>query len=166
MTSTTPGHASLLSRPDLAVPSRRRFLGAAAAAGALGAWSSLSFAGAAAPGANRFVFVILRGGMDGLSAAPAIGDPDFASARGPLGQFASPPLRVDSIISLHPNLVELHAMVGRNEAAVIHAVGIPYRERSHFDAQQVLESAARGPTSSRPAGSAGRSPAATPRASP
>ncbi|MDQ6628617.1 MAG: DUF1501 domain-containing protein [Pseudomonadota bacterium] len=119
---------------------RRRFLGAAAAASALGAWSTLSLAGAAGPGGNRFVFVILRGGMDGLGAAPAVGDADFAAARGALAQFASSPLPVDSTISLHPNLVELHAMVGRNEAAIVHAVGLPYRDRSHFDAQQVLES--------------------------
>jgi uncharacterized protein (DUF1501 family) len=34
----------------------------------------------------------------------------------------------------------LHALYGRGEMAVLHAVGLPYRERSHFDAQQVLES--------------------------
>jgi uncharacterized protein (DUF1501 family) len=120
-------------------PARRRLLGAAAA-GTLGAWSSLSFAGNAGPGGNRLVFVILRGGMDGLGAAPAVGDPDFAAARGPLAQYAAPPLRLDATISLHPNLGELHAMVGRGEASVVHAVGLAYRERSHFDAQQVLES--------------------------
>ncbi|MGZ5155635.1 MAG: DUF1501 domain-containing protein [Caldimonas sp.] len=121
-----------------ASPRRRRLLGAVA--GSLAAWPALSFAGAAGRGANRFALVILRGGMDGLGAAPAVGDPEFAAARGPLGQFAAPPLRLDETISLHPNLVELHAMFGRGEASVIHAVGLPYRERSHFDAQQVLES--------------------------
>jgi uncharacterized protein (DUF1501 family) len=121
-------------------PARRRLLGSAAAASALGAWSNLSFAGNASPGGNRFVLVILRGGMDGLGAAPAMGDPDFAGARGPLAQYAAPPLRIDSTISLHPNLGELHAMVARGEASVVHAVGLAYRERSHFDAQQVLES--------------------------
>ncbi len=121
-------------------PRRRRLLTAAAVTGSLAIWPTLTLAGAAGPGANRFVLVILRGGIDGLGAAPAVGDPDFAAARGPLGQFATPALRIDSTISLHPNLVELHAMVGRGEAAVVHAVGLPYRERSHFDAQQVLES--------------------------
>ena len=126
--------------PMLQSPLRRRLLTATAVTGSLLGWPTLTLAGAAGPGANRFVLVILRGGMDGLGAAPAVGDPDFAAARGPLGQFATPALRVDSTISLHPNLVELHAMVGRGEAAVVHAVGLPYRERSHFDAQQVLES--------------------------
>jgi uncharacterized protein (DUF1501 family) len=126
--------------PLLQNPLRRRLFTAAAVTGSLAAWPTLTLAGTAGPGANRFVLVILRGGMDGLGAAPAVGDPDFSAARGPLGQFATPALRVDSTISLHPHLVELHAMVGRGEAAVVHAVGLPYRERSHFDAQQVLES--------------------------
>jgi uncharacterized protein (DUF1501 family) len=120
--------------------SRRRFVAGAALAGTLGAWSTLSFAGAGGVGGNRFVLVILRGGMDGLGAAPAVGDPDFAAARGPLAQYGAPTLPLDATIALHPNLVELHAMYGRGEAAVVHAVGLAYRERSHFDAQQVLES--------------------------
>jgi uncharacterized protein (DUF1501 family) len=128
------------SRSHRVDPTRRRLLVAAGGGAALGAWSTLSFAGNAGPSGNRFVFVILRGGMDGLGAAPAMGDPDFAAARGPLAQYATPPLRLDSTLSLHPNLVELHAMVGRGEASVVHAVGLAYRERSHFDAQQVLES--------------------------
>ena len=103
---------------------RRRFLKGLAAAGALGAAPRLAFAGTGAPGGNRFVLVVLRGGMDGLGAAPAIGDPDFASARGPLAQFGAPALALDATFALHPNLVELHAMVARGEAAVVHAVGL------------------------------------------
>ena len=136
----TTHHRSL---PDRGVPSpsrRRLFTAAAAVTGTLAAWPTLTLAGAAGPGANRFVLVILRGGLDGLGAAPAIGDADFASARGPLGQYPTSPLAIDSTFALHPSLVELHAMVGAREAAVVHAVGLPYRERSHFDAQQVLES--------------------------
>lgn len=120
---------------------RRHLLRAALAAGTLAPWATLSL-GAAAPASNgkRFVFVVLRGGMDGLTAAPVIGDPAFAEARGALGQFSAPPLPLQGPFALHPLLPELHAMVGRGEAAVLHAVGLPYRERSHFDAQQVLES--------------------------
>ena len=116
---------------------RRRFLAATAAVGVV---PTLSFAGAAGGGDNRLVVVILRGGMDGLGAAPAIGDPAFAAARGPLAQLPAPALPLDATLALHPNLVELHAMYARGEAAVVHAVGLAYRERSHFDAQQVLES--------------------------
>ncbi len=121
-------------------PQRRLLVRAALTAGAALPFSTLSFAGAAGPGSNRFVMVILRGGLDGLSAVPAIGDPEFAAARGPLAQFASPPLPLDATFALHPNLTELHAMHARGELSVVQAVGLPYRERSHFDAQQVLES--------------------------
>ena len=98
---------------------------------------------AASPGGQRFVFVILRDGLDGLSAVPAIRDPDFAAARGPLAQFANPALGLDATFALHPALAQLHVMYGRGEPAVAHATGLSYRECSHFDAQQVLES--RGP---------------------
>jgi uncharacterized protein (DUF1501 family) len=119
---------------------RRQLLAGALCAGATSVWSSLSFAGNAAPDANRFALIILRGGMDGLSAVPAVGDPDFASARGALAQFASPTLPLDNTFALHPNLLQLHAMFKSGEATVVHATGLAYRERSHFDAQQVLES--------------------------
>ena len=123
---------------------RRRVLAGTLGATALGPWARLAFAFAGNPSntssLNRFVFVILRGGLDGLSAVPAIGDASFAAARGPLAQFGGAPLALDETFALHPNLAQLHAMYGRNELVVVHAVGLPYRDRSHFDAQQVLES--------------------------
>lgn len=122
---------------------RRRLLGAALGAGTLAPWSTLSFAAGAAHDVvsdRRFVFVILRGALDGLSAVPAVGDPDFAAARGALAQFPAAPLALDTTFALHPNLAQLHAMYGRGELVVVHAVGQPWRDRSHFDAQQVLES--------------------------
>ena len=74
-------------------PQRRRLLGALGA-GALAAWATPQPSPARrAPDASRFVFVILRGGIDGLGAVPAIGDPDFAAARGPLAQFGAPAAR-------------------------------------------------------------------------
>jgi uncharacterized protein (DUF1501 family) len=125
-------------------PIRRRLL-QTLLAGAAAPWASLSVAAGADVrhgrfGVNRFVFFVLRGGLDGLTAVPAVGDPAFAGARGTLGQFAEAPLRLDDTFALHPLLPGLHASYGRGELAVLHAVGLPYRERSHFDAQQVLES--------------------------
>ena len=124
--------------------STRRQLITALGAATLAPWASLSVAAGspahANPNANRFVFLILRGGMDGLTAVPAIGDPGFTDARGALGVFASEPLRLDATFALNPLLPHLHAMHGRGELTVLQAVGLPYRERSHFDAQQVLES--------------------------
>ena len=128
---------------------RRRLLRIAlgsTAGAALAPWAALSVAAGTSTTsttshtANRFVFIILRGGLDGLTAVPALGDPAFADARGALGVFASEPLRLDATFALNPLLPRLHAMYGSGELAVLHAVGLPYRERSHFDAQQVLES--------------------------
>ncbi len=117
-----------------------RALAGAAFAGPLATWSLAAAPAAANPDARRFVFVILRGGMDGLVAVPAVGDPSFAEARGPLAVFNGAPLKLDNTFALNPLLPQLHAMYGRGEMAVVQATGLPYRERSHFDAQQVLES--------------------------
>ena len=119
---------------------RQWLLGAAALASPV----SLAWA-ATAPNANpddpRFVFVLLRGGLDGLGAVPAVGDPDYAAARGPLATFATPALALEGTpFALHPSLTEMHGLYRRGELAVVHATGLAYRERSHFDAQQVLES--------------------------
>jgi uncharacterized protein (DUF1501 family) len=123
---------------------RRRVLQQLLSAAALAPISTLSFGAAAAPTqSRRLVLVILRGGLDGLGAVPAPGDPSFADARGPLANFLSPPLPLGIAggpFALHPSLSELHAMYVQGEALVVHATGLPYRDRSHFDAQQVLES--------------------------
>ena len=130
---------------------RRRSLlqaGTAAGLGLLAPLAGLQLvnaAGAAVPGGPRLVLVILRGGLDGLAAVPAIGDPAFADARGALGQFSSPALPLDSLLALHPALPGLHSLYGQGELLVLHATGLPYRDRSHFDAQQVLESGGERP---------------------
>jgi uncharacterized protein (DUF1501 family) len=121
---------------------RRRLLAAAAALSAVPAQLVLAQTGRpSAPDDPRFVFVLLRGGMDGLSAVPAVGDPEFAAARAGLAEFGAAPLPLPGTpFALHPHLASMHALYGRGELAVLHAVGLPYRDRSHFDAQQVLES--------------------------
>jgi uncharacterized protein (DUF1501 family) len=73
---------------------------------------------------------------------PALGDPAFAEARGPLGRFDafdSAPRPLHEGFALHPLLPQLHAMYTQRELLVLHAAALPYRERSHFDAQNVLE---------------------------
>jgi uncharacterized protein (DUF1501 family) len=98
---------------------------------------------ASAPTDARFVFVLLRGALDGLSAVPPVGDPDYAGLRGPIalaksGEGAALPL--EGPFALHPALRFLHQSYAAKELAILHAVASPYRERSHFDAQNVLES--------------------------
>jgi uncharacterized protein (DUF1501 family) len=122
------------------LPSRRHVLLAALGVPAL---SKLSWAATTnALGEQRFVLVLLRGGLDGLTAVPALGDPSFASARKDLTSAAAgsgAALALDGFFGLHPLLPQLHAMYLRQEMLVVHAVATAYRDRSHFDAQNLLE---------------------------
>ena len=119
---------------------RREFIGSLLSGAALAPWSRLSLAGQARGNDSRLVLLILRGGMDGLSSVPLPADQQFIAARGPLAQTPAAPLPLEGPFALHPWLGEMHAMYGRQELLVVHATGLPYRERSHFDAQQLLES--------------------------
>ena len=122
--------------------SRRRFLESTLFAGATSVVASrLAFANAATD--SRFVFVLLRGALDGLSAVPPTGDPDYAGLRGQIAltkSGADAALPLQGIFGLHPALGFMHETFRAKELAVLHAVAMPYRERSHFDAQNVLES--------------------------
>lgn len=127
-------------------PSRRAVLGAA---GALFAWSFIPKMAYAAPGARdpRFVLVILRGALDGLSAVAPIGDPDYAALREGIALAKDGPdaaLPLDGFFWLHPAMPNLARLYRAGEATVVHATATGYRERSHFDGQDVLESGQAG----------------------
>lgn len=119
---------------------RREFLarGSAAAAGAL-LTSRLVFADTPTTGRSRFVFVILRGALDGLAAVPPYGDRDYASLRRDLAFTADNALPLGELFGLHPSLTFLKESFVARELTVFHAIASPYRERSHFDGQDVLE---------------------------
>jgi uncharacterized protein (DUF1501 family) len=123
---------------------RRDILRASLAAGIAASGGLLaSRVSLAAPrsGDNRFVFVLLRGALDGLAAVPPVGDPDYARLRGELDLSGAASLhRLEGLFALHPSLQFLAEQWNSKQLAVIHAVATPYRERSHFDAQDVLES--------------------------
>jgi uncharacterized protein (DUF1501 family) len=127
------------------VSSRRAVLGGMAGSLAGLWWGMPGLALAAAPAERRLVVVLLRGGMDGLSVVPAIGDPDFVAARQGLAPDPRSLHRLDAMFALHPRLLALAGMYARGELAVIHAVATPYRERSHFDGQNLLESGDEAP---------------------
>ena len=91
----------------------------------------------------RFVLVILRGALDGLAAVPAYGDGNYAGRRGELG-IGSPEYKLDGTFALHPALTHLHKRYRVKELIVFHAVASPYRERSHFDGQDLLENGTTG----------------------
>ncbi len=113
-------------------------LGLTAAAG------SLPRLALAASGSDaKFVLVILRGAVDGLALAAPYGDGNYRRVRGELA-LADPgaaggALKLDGLFGLHPSLPNIHERYRRDEALVVHAVASPYRERSHFDGQDVLE---------------------------
>ena len=101
---------------------------------------------AAAPGDKRLVVVILRGALDGMAAVVPYGDPGLVALR---GEIVPPgPGQTDGLLDLggffgmHPALTGVHDMYKANEALVVHAVAGPCRVRSHFEAQDYLESGA------------------------
>ena len=117
--------------------------GVLAGAGALGL--SLQFLArpslAAAASQKKLIVVVCRGGMDGLSVAPPVGDPDYARLRGPIA-LGPEALRLDDTFALHPALASVHRLAQAGQARIAPAVATPDRARSHFEAQDVLESGA------------------------
>ena len=124
--------------------SRRAFVSGALAAGAAAMLPRCVFADAATDA--RFVLVILRGALDGLAAVPAYGDGAYASKRGALA-ITAPQLKLDGMFALNPSLPQLHERFQSKELIVFHAVASPYRERSHFDGQDLLENGTSAPKS-------------------
>lgn len=132
----------------IAASSRRALLLGLAASAALGP-ARIAFARTA--GDARLVVVLLRGALDGLAAAPPYGDAAYAALRpdaprepgGPDG-----PLDLGGYFGLHPRLAALHAMYRADQAVVFHAISGPYRTRSHFDAQALLEGGTEGMSTS------------------
>ncbi|MEI9887089.1 MAG: DUF1501 domain-containing protein [Rhizomicrobium sp.] len=98
---------------------------------------------AAADTDKRLVVILLRGAMDGLSAVPAPGDPAFEAARG--GLALPNPLKLDAMFALHPNLGGMKGLYDAGELIVVHAAATPYRDRSHFDGQNLLENGSAQP---------------------
>jgi uncharacterized protein (DUF1501 family) len=120
---------------------RRRFLMNVGALAAGAAIPNALFARTG--GSSRLVVVILRGALDGLAAVPPYGDPAYAGLHRELA--IAPPGSIDGalplkdIFGLHPSLAFLHERFAAGELVVFDAVSSPYRDRSHFDGQNVLE---------------------------
>jgi uncharacterized protein (DUF1501 family) len=118
---------------------RRAFVGAAALLTA----SPVLFAQAHTE--RRFVFIVQRGAADGLNTVIPYADPGYARARGALALEADAVLKLDGSFALHPSMPTLHKLYAAGQASFVHAVASPYRDRSHFDGQNVLETGGRAP---------------------
>jgi uncharacterized protein (DUF1501 family) len=128
-------------RRSIVLPSRRAVIGGA------GAFFSSAFLPrfAHASGARdpRFVVIILRGALDGLTAVPPVGDPSYKSLRAEIAfSFDGPnkALPLDAFFGLHPSMSNFERLYRLRQAAIVHASATAYRDRSHFDGQDVLES--------------------------
>lgn len=121
-------------------PSRRELL---LASGTLFAWAHLPKLAYAEGRDPRFLTIILRGALDGLATVAPVGDPDWQALRGDNALSLSdkvPALKLDNFFALNPAMPNLHGMFEAKEAIIVHASATPYRERSHFDGQDLLES--------------------------
>jgi len=117
---------------------RRSFLSfSAVGAGALLVAPRMALA--TVPTDGRFVFIIQRGAADGLNVVIPYADPAYAKLRGSLAIDPAKATKLDGSFALHPSLVETAKMYGERQALFVHAVASPYRDRSHFDGQNVLE---------------------------
>lgn len=111
--------------------------------GALFAWSQMPRLARAEGRDPRLLVIILRGGLDGLGAVAPVGDPDWIGLRGDRALVLdgkTPALPLDSFFALNPAMPNFHRLYQAKQAAIVHATATPYRERSHFDGQDVLES--------------------------
>ncbi len=114
-----------------------------AGSGALFAWAFVPKLARAEGRDPRFLTIVLRGALDGLAAVAPVGDPDWIWLRGDNAlklDGATPALPLDGFFALNPAMPNLHRLYHAGQAIVVHAVATPYRERSHFDGQDVLES--------------------------
>ena len=122
------------------LPSRREAL---IGAGSLFAWSQMPRLARAEGRDPRLLAIVLRGALDGLGAVAPVGDPDWIGLRGDRALVLDgkpPALPLDGFFALNPAMPNLHRLYRAQQAAIVHATATPYRERSHFDGQDVLES--------------------------
>jgi uncharacterized protein (DUF1501 family) len=131
--------------PNLHASSRRELL---LASGVLFGWAYLPKMARAEGRDPRLLVVVLRGALDGLATVAPVGDPDWVALRGDNVlrlDGPTPGLPLNDFFALNPAMPNLHRLYRAGEASIVHAVATPYRERSHFDGQDVLESGLAAP---------------------
>ncbi len=130
------------------LPSRRAAL---IGSGALFAWTQMPKLARAEGRDPRLLVIVLRGALDGLGAVAPVGDPDWSALRGDRAlalDGKTPALPLDPLFALNPAMPHLYRLYQAQQATIVHATATPYRERSHFDGQDVLESGLARPSAS------------------
>ncbi|WP_305462879.1 DUF1501 domain-containing protein [Photobacterium leiognathi] len=122
---------------------RRNFLKSLAAVGVCSALPSMAFAKTQSN--NILVWITLRGAMDGLNVVVPYGDKDYLPQRPTIGLQQEQLHILDNFFGLHPALKNSYQWYQQGEMAFIHACATPYRQRSHFDAQKILENGTNDP---------------------
>ena len=118
-----------------------------------GGLATLFFSGMPLPGlANskkkkNIIVIMLRGGMDGLTAVPVISDPSLNKLRKNI--IIEDVLKLNTDFALHPKLQTFHELFENQQAAVVHATSIPYTGRSHFEGQDLMETGSLTPYASK-----------------
>ena len=92
---------------------------------------------------KNLVVIMLRGGMDGLCAVPVIGDKNFEKRRKNI--LIENTIKLNSDFALHPKLIGFNKCWNENTGSIVHATSIPYKQRSHFEGQNLMESGGRVP---------------------
>jgi uncharacterized protein (DUF1501 family) len=92
---------------------------------------------------KNLVVIMLRGGMDGLCAVPVIGDKNFEKRRKNI--LIEDTIKLNSDFALHPRLIGFNKCWNENTGSIVHATSIPYKQRSHFEGQNLMESGGRVP---------------------
>ncbi len=130
--------------------SRRVFLrsGALAVVGTAAIPSFLTRAVFAAAGANasnkRLVVIFQRGAADGLNIVVPHGEPAYYALRPSINIPRNAVIDLDGFFGLHPATAALQPMWNQRHLAIVHAAGSPDPSRSHFDAQDFMESGTPG----------------------
>jgi len=103
---------------------------------------------------KTLICIFQRGAVDGLSMVVPFGERGYYDSRRTIaiqapGSGDGSALDLDGFFGMHPALTPLEELYRRSEMAIVHAVGSPHPTRSHFDAQDFMETGTPGVKSTR-----------------
>ena len=93
---------------------------------------------------KRLVMIFQRGAADGLNIVVPHGEPAYYAMRPSINIPRNAVVDLDGFFGLHPSLAALQPIWNQKHLAIVHAAGSPDPTRSHFDAQDFMESGTPG----------------------